>query len=132
MGGELARDARGYESQFATNHLGQCQLTLALLPASRAAGGARVVNLSSGGHQLSDIRWEEPYSITGYDSMLAYGQSKTANVLFAVELDRRWADDEFRGYAVHPGVAFGTNLAPWLTDDQPRSRRGRRRLPEGQ
>lgn len=121
MGGELARDARGYESQFATNHLGHFQLTLALLPALRAARGARVVNLSSGGHQLSDIRWDDPHFTTGYDGMLAYGQSKTANVLFAVELDRRWADDAVRGYAVHPGVAFGTNLAPWVTDDELRA-----------
>jgi NAD(P)-dependent dehydrogenase (short-subunit alcohol dehydrogenase family) len=94
---------------------------LALLPALRAARGARVVNLSSGGHQLSDIRWDDPHFTTGYDGMLAYGQSKTANVLFAVELDRRWAGDEVRGYAVHPGVAFGTNLAPWVTDDELRA-----------
>lgn len=117
MGGELARDARGYESQFATNHLGHFQLTLGLLPALRAAHGARVVNVSSGGHALSDIRWEDPHFTTDYDGMLGYGQSKTANVLFAVELDRRWAGEGIRGYAVHPGVAFGTNLMPWLTED---------------
>lgn len=117
MGGDLVRDARGYESQFATNHLGHFQLTLGLLPALRAAHGARVVNVSSGGHALSDIRWEDPHFTTEYDGMLAYGQSKTANVLFAVELDRRWAGEGIRGYAVHPGVAVGTNLAPWLTED---------------
>ncbi len=121
MGGELVRDARGYESQFATNHLGHFQLTLGLLPALRAARGARVVNVSSGGHALSDIRWDDPHYTTEYDGMLAYGQSKTANVLFAVELDRRWADEGIRGYAVHPGVAFGTNLAPWLTEDDLRA-----------
>jgi NAD(P)-dependent dehydrogenase (short-subunit alcohol dehydrogenase family) len=121
MGGELARDARGYESQFATNHLGHFQLTLGLLPALRAAHSARVVNVSSGGHQLSDIRWDDPHFTTEYDGMLAYGQSKTANVLFAVELDRRWAEEGIRGYAVHPGVAFGTNLAPWITEDELRA-----------
>ena len=121
MGGELVRDARGYESQFATNHLGHFQLTLGLLPALRAAHGARVVNVSSGGHQLSDIRWDDPHFTAGYDGMLAYGQSKTANVLFAVELDRRWAEEGIRGYAVHPGVAFGTNLAPWITEDELRA-----------
>ena len=121
MGGELVRDARGYESQFATNHLGHFQLTLGLLPALRAAHGARVVNVSSGGHQLSDIRWDDPHFTTAYDGMLGYGQSKTANVLFAVELDRRWAEEGIRGYAVHPGVAFGTNLAPWITDDELRA-----------
>ncbi|HEY9264040.1 MAG TPA: SDR family NAD(P)-dependent oxidoreductase, partial [Mycobacterium sp.] len=110
MGGELVRDARGYEAQFATNHLGHFQLTLGLLPALRAAHGARVVNVSSGGHRLSDIRWDDPHFTEGYEGMVAYGQSKTANVLFAVELDRRWAADGIRGYALHPGIAFGTNL----------------------
>lgn len=122
MGGELVRDARGYEAQFATNHLGHFQLTLALLPALRRAGDtARVVNVSSGGHHLSDIRWDDPHFETGYDGMLAYGQSKTANVLFAVELDRRWAADRIRGYSLHPGVIAGTNLAPWVSDDELRA-----------
>jgi NAD(P)-dependent dehydrogenase (short-subunit alcohol dehydrogenase family) len=121
MGGELVRDARGYESQFATNHLGHFQLTLGLLPALRTAHGARVVNVSSGGHHLSDIRWDDPHFATNYDGMLGYGQSKTANVLFAVELDRRWVDENIRGYAVHPGIAHGTNLAPSITDDELRA-----------
>jgi NAD(P)-dependent dehydrogenase (short-subunit alcohol dehydrogenase family) len=121
MGGPLVRDARGYESQFATNHIGHFQLTLGLLPALRAAHGARVVNLTSGGHRLSDIRWDDPHFTTGYDGMLAYGQSKTANVLFAVELDRRWADDGIRGYAVHPGIVLGTKLGPWLAEGEERT-----------
>ncbi|MFC7465063.1 SDR family NAD(P)-dependent oxidoreductase [Brachybacterium sp. GCM10030252] len=114
MAGPLVRDARGYESQFSTNHLGHFQLTLALLPALRAAGGARVVNVTSGGHRLSGIRWEDPHFESGYDEMglLGYGQSKTANVLFAVELDRRWAADGIRGYAVHPGIIVTTSLGP--------------------
>ncbi|MGE0215007.1 SDR family NAD(P)-dependent oxidoreductase [Mycolicibacterium sp.] len=117
MGGDLVRDARGYEAQFATNHLGHFQLTLALLPALRAARGARVVNVSSGGHHLCDIRWDDPHFTVGYDGMLAYGQSKTANVLFAVELDRRWSATSIRGYAVHPGIAYGTSLGPSVSDD---------------
>jgi NAD(P)-dependent dehydrogenase (short-subunit alcohol dehydrogenase family) len=118
MGGDLARDARGYESQFATNHLGHFQLTQALLPALRAAGGSRVVGLSSWGHHLSDIRWDDLHFDKGpFDGMVGYGQSKTANVLFAVELDRRFADDGIRAYALHPGGIVGTNLAPWLTED---------------
>ncbi|WP_341273712.1 SDR family NAD(P)-dependent oxidoreductase [Pseudonocardia sediminis] len=116
MSQDLVRDARGYESLFATNHLGHFQLTNALLPALRAADGARVVSVSSGGHRLSDIRWDDPHFETGYDGMLAYGQSKTANILFAVELDRRWAADGIRGYALHPGQIVTTNLAPWLGD----------------
>jgi NAD(P)-dependent dehydrogenase (short-subunit alcohol dehydrogenase family) len=118
MGGELVRDARGYESQFATNHLGHFQLTNGLLPALRAANGARVVEVSSWGHHLSDIRWDDPHFETGdYDGMVGYGQSKTANVLFAVELDRRFSGDGIRGYSLHPGGIVGTNLAPWLTVD---------------
>ncbi len=104
------RDARGYETQFATNHLGHFQLTLALLPALRAAHRARVVNVSSGAQRFGRIRWEDPNFTTDYDNRAAYAQSKTANVLFAVELDRRWAADGVRGYAVHPGVVVGTKL----------------------
>lgn len=121
MGAPLSRDARGYESHFATNHLGHFQLTLALLPALRAAHGARVVNVTSGGHRLSDIRWDDPHFTTGYDGMLAYGQSKTANVLFAVELDRLWAEDGIRGYAVHPGVVVGTNLGKSMPEEYVRA-----------
>jgi NAD(P)-dependent dehydrogenase (short-subunit alcohol dehydrogenase family) len=117
MGGPLFRDARGYESQLATNHLGHFQLSLGLLPALRAARGARVVNLTSGAHRISDIRWDDPHFTTGYEPMLGYGQSKTANVLFAVELDRRWAQDGIRGYAVHPGVILGTDLGPSRSED---------------
>ncbi|NED80810.1 oxidoreductase, partial [Streptomyces sp. SID11233] len=75
--------ARGYEAQFATNHLGHFQLTLGLLPALRAARGARVVNTTSGATRISGIRWDDPHFATGYDGQLAYAQSKTANVLFA-------------------------------------------------
>ncbi len=104
------RDARGFETQFATNHLGHFQLTLALLPALRAAHGARVVNVSSGAQRFGRIRWDDPNFTNDYDSRAAYAQSKTANVLFAVELDRRWAAHDIRGYAVHPGVVVGTKL----------------------
>lgn len=121
MGGPLVRDARGYESQFSTNHLGHFQLTLGLAPALRAAHGARVVNTTSGGHRLSDIRWDDPHFTTGYDGLLAYGQSKTANVLFAVELDRRWTEDGIRGYAVHPGIVVSTNLGNTMPEDQVRA-----------
>lgn len=104
------RDARGFETQFATNHLGPFQLTQALLPALRAARGAQVVNVSSGAQRFGRIRWDDPNFTTDYDTRAAYAQSKVANVLFAVELDRRWAADGIRGYAVHPGVVVGTKL----------------------
>jgi NAD(P)-dependent dehydrogenase (short-subunit alcohol dehydrogenase family) len=122
MGVPLVRDARGYESHFATNHLGHFQLTLGLQPALRAAHGARVVNVTSGAHRMSDIRWDDPHFTTGdYDGHTAYGQSKTANVLFAVELDHRWADQGIRGYAVHPGIVVGTNLGAWMSEEQLRA-----------
>jgi NAD(P)-dependent dehydrogenase (short-subunit alcohol dehydrogenase family) len=107
---EIVRDARGYELQFATNHLGHFQLTLGLLPALRRAHGARVVNVSSGAQRFGTIRWDDPNFTRDYNSSAAYAQSKLANVLFAVELDRRWADDGVRGYAVHPGIVVGTAL----------------------
>ncbi len=113
MGGPLVRDARGYESHLATNHLGHFQLTVRLHPALRAAGRARVVSLTSGAHRLSDIRWDDPnFTTGGYTGHLGYAQSKTANVLFAVELDRRWSPEGIRGYAVHPGIINTTNLGP--------------------
>jgi NAD(P)-dependent dehydrogenase (short-subunit alcohol dehydrogenase family) len=121
MAAPLVRDARGYESQFATNHLGHFQLTLGLLPALRAAHGARVVTVTSGGHRLSDIRWDDPHFTTGYDPMLGYGQSKTANILFTVELDRRWAGEGIRGFAVHPGIVIGTNLGNSVPEDEARA-----------
>jgi NAD(P)-dependent dehydrogenase (short-subunit alcohol dehydrogenase family) len=101
---EIVRDARGYEMQFATGHLGHFQLTLGLHPALRAAQGARVVNVSSGAHRMGEIRWDDPNFATGYSPLGGYAQVKKANVLFAVELDRRWKSEKIRAYAVHPGV----------------------------
>ena len=102
----VVRDARGYEGQFATGHLGHFQLTLALLPALRAAGSARVVNVSSGAHRFGEIRWDDVNFTHDYDPGTGYAQTKKANVLFAVELDRRYAADGIRGYALHPGVVI--------------------------
>jgi NAD(P)-dependent dehydrogenase (short-subunit alcohol dehydrogenase family) len=104
-------DARGYEVTFAASHLGHFQLTLGLHPALRAAHGARVVNVSSGAHRTSDIRWDDLHFADGYDGNLAYGQSKTAGVLFAVELDRRWADEGIRAFSLHPGISVASSLA---------------------
>lgn len=108
---QIVRDARGYEAQFATNHLGHFQLTLGLHPALKAADGARVVNTTSGAQRMSDILWDDPnFTGGGYDPNLAYAQSKTANVLFTVELDRRWADAGIRAFAAHPGVIATTSF----------------------
>jgi NAD(P)-dependent dehydrogenase (short-subunit alcohol dehydrogenase family) len=93
----------GWEAQFATNHLGHFALTNLLWPALAAGGGARVVALSSAGHRRSAIRFDDPQFDTGYDKWQAYGQSKTANVLFAVQLDALGQDARVRAFAVHPG-----------------------------
>jgi NAD(P)-dependent dehydrogenase (short-subunit alcohol dehydrogenase family) len=119
---EIVRDARGYEAQFAANHLGHFQLTLGLLPALRAAHGARVVTTTSGAQRASDIRWDDPnFTTGGYDPGIAYAQSKTANVLFTVELDRRWAADGIRGYAPHPGVVAATAFNSAVGEDTQRA-----------
>jgi NAD(P)-dependent dehydrogenase (short-subunit alcohol dehydrogenase family) len=108
--GQLTSDPRGYEVQFATSHLGHFQLTLGLHSALRAAEGARVVNLSSGAQRFFDIQWNDPHFKETYDANASYGQAKTAGVLFAVEMDRRWEKDRIRAFAVHPGVVVGTGM----------------------
>jgi NAD(P)-dependent dehydrogenase (short-subunit alcohol dehydrogenase family) len=104
MATPLAYTADGFESQFGTNHLGHFALTLGLLPALKAAGGARVVSLTSLGHRRSDVDFDDlDFRRRPYDPWLAYGQSKTANVLFAVGLTQRLAGDGVVANAVHPG-----------------------------
>ncbi|MEQ8274343.1 MAG: SDR family NAD(P)-dependent oxidoreductase [Deltaproteobacteria bacterium] len=117
----VVRDERGYERQFSTSHLGHFQLTLGLRPALVAADGARVVMVSSGAQRFGRIRWDDPNFEKEYDGSAAYGQAKKANVLFAVELDRRWAADGIRGFALHPGVVVGTTLNSAVGDAALRS-----------
>jgi NAD(P)-dependent dehydrogenase (short-subunit alcohol dehydrogenase family) len=112
MAAPLTRDARGLESQLAVNHVGHFQLFTRLLGALRRANGARVVALSSRGHMRSAFDFEDPnFEDRPYDKMVAYGQSKTANVLFAVEADRRYQPDGIRVFALHPGAILDTDLA---------------------
>jgi NAD(P)-dependent dehydrogenase (short-subunit alcohol dehydrogenase family) len=119
---EIVRDGRGYEAQFAANHLGHFQLTLGLLPALRAARSARVVTTTSGAQRFSDIRWDDPhFTASDYDPGVAYAQSKTANVLFTVEADRRWAADGIRCYAAHPGVVAATSFNRSVGEDAQRA-----------
>ncbi|MAP94642.1 MAG: oxidoreductase [Ponticaulis sp.] len=108
----------GWETQFGTNHLGHMALTLELLPLLRSALSSRVVCLSSTGHAVSDIHWEDPnFRDHDYDKWQAYGQSKTANALFAVGLDQREKANDLRAYAVHPGGIF-TNLQRHLPEEE--------------
>jgi NAD(P)-dependent dehydrogenase (short-subunit alcohol dehydrogenase family) len=107
---ELTRDQRGYEMQFATNHLGHFALALGLHDALAEADGARVVSVSSSGHLRSPVIFDDlHYRFRDYTPFGAYGQSKTANVLFAVEASRRWAGDGIVANALMPG-GIATNL----------------------
>jgi NAD(P)-dependent dehydrogenase (short-subunit alcohol dehydrogenase family) len=92
----------GWELQLATNHLGHYALVNRLWPA--ISDGTRVVSVSSTGHHLSDFRWDDPWFEDGYDKWLAYGQSKTANVLFAVHLDELGRGRGVRAFSLHPGA----------------------------
>ncbi|MCP2047469.1 UNVERIFIED_ORG: NAD(P)-dependent dehydrogenase (short-subunit alcohol dehydrogenase family) [Paenarthrobacter nicotinovorans] len=93
----------GWEAQFATNHLGHYTLVNLLWPALAASGDARVVSLSSTGHKISPARFHDVDFSTSYDKWQAYGQAKTANSLFAVELDHLGRSSGVRAFAVHPG-----------------------------
>ena len=107
----LRRDSRGYESQLATNHLGHFQLTARLWPALKQAGSARVVTVSSYGHHMAPFNFDDPNFLhREYQTLQGYGQSKTANNLFAVELDRRAKAYGVRSYSLHPGSVNGTDL----------------------
>jgi NAD(P)-dependent dehydrogenase (short-subunit alcohol dehydrogenase family) len=109
---DLQLTPEGWELQFATNHLGHLALALGLHHALAAARDARIVSLSSRGHLRSPVIFDDPhFTSRPYDPWLAYGQSKTANVLFAVEATHRWADDGITANAVHPGAIIDTNLS---------------------
>jgi NAD(P)-dependent dehydrogenase (short-subunit alcohol dehydrogenase family) len=117
MAAPETRVGPGWEAQFATNHLGHFALTNRLWPALRADGGARVVALSSRGHKRSGIRFDDLQFEHGYDKWEAYGQAKSANVLFAVHLDALGQDAGVRAFAVHPGGIL-TPLQRFLTHEE--------------
>ncbi|MFP1155360.1 SDR family NAD(P)-dependent oxidoreductase [Mycobacterium sherrisii] len=118
---ELTLNKDGHELQFATNHLGHFALTTGLHDAlaagaadaaSAVLGGARIVSLSSRGHLRAGIDFDDlDFQHRAYDPLIAYGQSKTANVLFAVEAAARWAGDGITANAVHPGAILETGLS---------------------
>jgi NAD(P)-dependent dehydrogenase (short-subunit alcohol dehydrogenase family) len=112
--------AEGWEMQFATNHLGHFALALGLQAALAASGDARIVSVSSRGHLRSPVVFDDlNFSSRPYDPWVAYGQSKTANVLFAVEATRRCAGDGITANAVHPGAILETNLSRHMDPQYP-------------
>jgi NAD(P)-dependent dehydrogenase (short-subunit alcohol dehydrogenase family) len=113
----------GFETQFGTNHLGHFVLVNRIV--SLFKPGSRLVNLSSAGHRFADVNIEDPnFEHTPYTEFGAYGRSKTANILFAVEFDRRHKDEGIRATAVHPGgiqTELGRHMTPELTESMIKS-----------
>ncbi|CAN5611728.1 SDR family NAD(P)-dependent oxidoreductase [soil metagenome] len=139
---ELRRNNRGFEMQFATNHIGHFilakELDVALQRAASKSGGAsRVISLSSAGHRFSGVNFEDPnYQHRPYEKWASYGQSKTANSLFAVGLDAKKKSQGVRAFAVHPGRIIETALTRNLTDEDREaamkaSPSGRKNIPQG-
>lgn len=115
MAAPLLRDADGHESQFATNHLGHYRLTCGLWPVLVKSGQARVLSVSSRGHQIAGVKFDDiDFLRRPYDKWLAYGQSKTANALFAITLDQRGRSHGVRAFSLHPGQIL-TDLARHLS-----------------
>ncbi len=115
------RTAQGYELQFGTNHLGHFLLSCLLVPALSAAaaetGEARLVSLSSAGHKFADLNFDDPnYNEREYNKWQAYGESKTANVLFTVGLEQRFGESGVHSLAVHPGVIM-TELSRHMSQE---------------
>ncbi len=107
----------GFERQFGTNHLGHFAMTAELMPLIERGTAKRIVNLSSRGHHMGPVHFEDPhYQHRAYDPWSSYGQSKTANVLFTVGLEQRFAVLGIHAYAVHPG-GIETNLGRHMTQD---------------
>lgn len=125
----LSRTKQGWEMQFATNHLGHFLLTCLVSPALVKGSPARVVNLSSGGHNFAPVDFDDiHFNHRDYDKFQSYGQSKTANILFSIELDNRLKDRGVRVNAVHPGVIM-TDLGRHMSEQDIQAIMGNR--PEG-
>ena len=125
MASPLMRTPQGWEMQFATNHLGHFALATGLRRALAEAGRARVVSVSSTGHLNSPVVFDDiHFRAREYEPWAAYGQSKTANVLFGVEATKRWAGDGITVNALMPG-AIHTNLQRYITEEELARMRGR-------
>lgn len=116
MAAPLGRTADGFETQFGTNHLGHFALTRELMPLLERGSRQRIVNLSSRGHHIAPVDFEDPnFARRAYDPWRAYGQSKTANILFAVGLEQRFGQRGIHAFALHPG-AIHTNLGRHMSE----------------
>ncbi|CAG5169106.1 uncharacterized protein ALTATR162_LOCUS7000 [Alternaria atra] len=114
MGGPYSTTSEGLESQFGSNHIGHFLFTNLIMPLLLSSPNPRIVNVSSDGHRYSGIRFTDPGFKNGevYNQWEAYGQSKTANILFSKGLAARLGERGVRAYSLHPGVNVGTSLAP--------------------
>lgn len=111
----LRRDKRGNESHLSTNYLGHFQLTQRLYPALKKAPHARVIVVTSRAQSWNGVDFADPnFERRDYDAHVAYAQSKAADILFAVELDKRAQADGVRAFAVHPGLVPGTGLGRFV------------------
>lgn len=116
MAAPLSRTADGFETQFGTNHLGHFVLTKELMPLIEQGSSQRIVNLSSRGHHIAPVDFDDPnFHSRAYDPWLAYGNSKTANILFAVGLEQRFGGEGIHAYALHPG-GIHTNLGRHMSE----------------
>ncbi|GAB2743088.1 SDR family NAD(P)-dependent oxidoreductase [Kitasatospora kifunensis] len=116
---ELTRTPDGRETQFAVNHLGHFALAVGLRPALATAQGARIVSVSSIGHLFSPVIFDDlDYRFRPYDPWTSYGQSKSANVLFAIGAAERWANDGITANALMPGNIADTSLARYMGSEQ--------------
>lgn len=117
----LGHTKEGFETQFGTNHLAHFLLTVRLVPALEKGAPSRVISVSSAAHKMSDIDFDDPNFVErDYHPFQAYGQSKTANALFAVEFDRRYSQSGIRAFSVMPGVirtALSRHMTPKLRQD---------------
>ncbi len=113
----FSKTQNGLELQFGANHIGHFLMTCLIAPAVLRAAPARIVNVSSLGHTRGPVDFDDPnFEHRAYEKWAAYGQAKTANVLFTVELERRLGERGVHAYAVHPGVIM-TDLARHLDQD---------------
>lgn len=117
MAAPFGHTADGFETQFGTNHLGHFLLTKELMPLIEAGSRQRIVNLSSRGHHIAPVDLDDPnFHSRAYDPWLAYGNSKTANILFAVGLEQRFGGEGIHAYALHPG-GIHTNLGRHMSEE---------------